>query len=291
MPRGLKITDEVIGTGEEATRRNTVVANVRIFLNRGAELTGTAGPRMRIDLFKRDHVAGLRYGIEGMRVGGRRTLIISPHLAYGAAGVAGYIAPHAVLRCEVELLEVREPGIWTPDDYSPGNHLCVSHPGEAARELPGWQFGLHEDGRCGIGLTHPQPGWAIATEDAKPLAWRRARRTEIEASQDLDTTSSLFAAALALPRQFPQECLTGNDLWVDTAERGGHGITRDRKNNTLCVCIDVSERGQHACHYWVEETSQAWLTSPLRALIHRLLEGHLTTTPCTPPCPPSIDPG
>ena len=244
------------------------MANVRTFLNRGTELTGTAGPQTRIDLFKRDQVAGLRYGIEGMRVGGRRTLIISPHLAYGAAGVDGLIPPNAVLRCEVELLEVREPGVWTPEDYPHGRQLCIFHPGEAVLELPRWQFGLHEDGRCGIGLTHPRPGRTTAAEDAKPNAWRRAHRTEMGASLDLDTTSSLFAAALALPSQFPQECLGHDEVWSDMMERG-NGITRDRKHYTLCVTIYILERGQHSCYYSVKETSQAWLTSPLRALIHR----------------------
>lgn len=46
---------------------------------------------------------GLFYGIEGMRVGGKRTLKISPHLAYGEQGVEGMIPPNAVLRVTVEI--------------------------------------------------------------------------------------------------------------------------------------------------------------------------------------------
>ncbi len=88
MTRGIKIQDVTVGTGDEALRGKTVVANVRMFLNHGTELTGTflGGQKMRIDLRKRECIAGLQYGIEGMRVGGVRSLIISPHLAYGAKG-------------------------------------------------------------------------------------------------------------------------------------------------------------------------------------------------------------
>lgn len=99
-----------------------------------------------------------RYGIEGMRVGGQRELKISPHLAYGTEGVPGWIPPNAVLRALVELLDVREPGVRKPEDYPPGKHLYVFHPGEAARNQPRWQFGLDEDGRWGITFTHPVPG-------------------------------------------------------------------------------------------------------------------------------------
>ena len=128
MTRGIKIQDVTVGTGDEALRGKTVVANVRMFLNHGTELTGTflGGQKMRIDLRKRECIAGLQYGIEGMRVGGVRSLIISPHLAYGAKGLPGHVPPNAILRCEVELLEVRESGIMKPEDYPPGKHLHVA---------------------------------------------------------------------------------------------------------------------------------------------------------------------
>ena len=47
--------------------------------------------------------SGLFYGIEGMRVGGKRTLKISPHMAYRENGVEGMIPPNAVLNVEVEI--------------------------------------------------------------------------------------------------------------------------------------------------------------------------------------------
>ncbi len=59
-----------------------------------------------VDLSRRETIAGVRYGIEGMRVGGHRTFIVPPHLGYREKGVIGKIPPNAALRCEVTLLAV-----------------------------------------------------------------------------------------------------------------------------------------------------------------------------------------
>lgn len=265
MRHGVKIKDIVVGTGDEAVRGRTVAANVRLFLNRGTELTGTlAGePRIVIDLGRRDCIAGLRYGIEGMHIGGRRKLKISPHLAYGAQGVPGRVPPNAVIRAVVELLDVRDPGVRKPEDYPPGRHLFVFHPGEAARGLPRWQFGLEEDGRCGVTLTTPIPG----------LPWRHARVSQFEETLDTDTARSLFDNAFELPDLFPQDCFQNEQLWSDTTE-SGNAITRDRATNTLCVTIGVMERGQWLLYFSLVETSRAMDEAPLLKRISALLAKH-----------------
>jgi len=57
---------------------------------------------------RREVIAGLERGVIGMRVGGCRTLVVSPHLAYRDKGVEGSIPPNAVLRFEVELIDVKD---------------------------------------------------------------------------------------------------------------------------------------------------------------------------------------
>ena len=58
----------------------------------------------RVSLF-----AGLFYGMQGMRVGGSRTLRVAPHLAYKTQGIPGVIPANAVLTVEVTLLSERPP--------------------------------------------------------------------------------------------------------------------------------------------------------------------------------------
>jgi FKBP-type peptidyl-prolyl cis-trans isomerase FkpA len=52
-------------------------------------------------------IRGWDQGVDGMKVGGQRTLVIPPDLGYGSRGAGGVIPPNAVLVFDVELLDVK----------------------------------------------------------------------------------------------------------------------------------------------------------------------------------------
>lgn len=65
------------------------------------------GQPFSFPLGQRVVIEGWDQGVEGMKVGGQRTLVIPPNLAYGARGAADIIPPNAALVFDVELLAVR----------------------------------------------------------------------------------------------------------------------------------------------------------------------------------------
>lgn len=260
MPRDIEITDVSIGTGEEALRGKTAVVNLRMFLHRGEEVFPYPEPRVKIDLFGRRCIPGLHKGILGMRVGGARSILISPHLAYGAQGVPGKVPPNALLRCEVELVDVRDPYARGPEDHPPIRHVIIYHPGEAERNLPRWQLRISEDGSCGAVLRFPIPG----------MTWRHSRSKAITAQLDTSLVAKLLDEAKTLPVRFPEECLATNELWADTSERA-NSITRDSATGTLCLTIDYWGNGQHY-YYRMRENSTALCESELFQVLSSLLQ-------------------
>jgi len=158
---GVRIEEVELGTGRQATAESWVLVEVRFFLNKGEEIDlfpGTEDHRFVINLKSRDYFPGLRHGIVGMSEGGRRRLRVSPHLAFGTEGVPGAIPPDAVLVCSVRLLQIVEKGFRLHDPYHRVRQVIIAHPGEAARNLPRWSFGIINDGEYGIDISYPIPG-------------------------------------------------------------------------------------------------------------------------------------
>jgi len=108
-------TDSVVGTGKEAVPGATVQVNYTGWLHdpkaadqRGAKFDSSIGRGpFSFPLGAGRVIKGWDQGVAGMKVGGKRTLIIASELAYGQRGAGGVIPPNATLVFEVELLDVR----------------------------------------------------------------------------------------------------------------------------------------------------------------------------------------
>lgn len=262
MSKKVEFTDVATGTGSPAENNSQVVVHVRGILNQGEVFMDTRQEQqpLHIELQKRDCIAGLRCGIVGMQVGGRRELVVGPHLGYGVEGLPGRVPPNAVLRFEVELLEVRPSGTSKPEDHPAGKHLYFFWPGEASRNWPRVQFGLEGDGRCGVTLTIPQPG----------CTWRYARSHSIQHHLEKSDGSLLFDEVATLPLKYPQACLSNDQLWADSSEKA-NSVTRDSLTNTPCITIGISERGVWQCYYSLRVTDPVLLQSNLYGLVKNLV--------------------
>lgn len=109
---GLQYEDTVTGSGEEAKKGNYVSVHYTGWLYEN----GQAGQKFDSSKDRNDPfefplgggmvIKGWDEGVQGMKIGGTRRLIIPAELGYGAYGAGGVIPPNATLLFEVELLGV-----------------------------------------------------------------------------------------------------------------------------------------------------------------------------------------
>jgi len=110
----LKTIDTVVGKGKQAVSGNTVVVHYTGWLyepkapkQRGKQFdSSVGGDPFTFALGMGGVIKGWDQGVAGMKVGGKRTLIIPSELGYGARG-AGPIPPGATLLFDVELIDVK----------------------------------------------------------------------------------------------------------------------------------------------------------------------------------------
>lgn len=106
-PSDLVVTDLIEGDGEEATAGQRVsVHYVGVSHSTGEQFDASydRGDPLAFRLGVGQVIQGWDQGVQGMRVGGRRQLVIPPHLGYGDRGAGGVIKPGETLIFVVDLL-------------------------------------------------------------------------------------------------------------------------------------------------------------------------------------------
>ncbi len=109
LPSDLQVTDIVEGDGEAAKSGDILVVQyVGVDSTSAKEFDSSweGGEPFPFPLGDGKVIAGWDQGMVGMKVGGRRELVIPPDLAYGEAG-SGPIKPNATLTFVIDLLEIR----------------------------------------------------------------------------------------------------------------------------------------------------------------------------------------
>jgi peptidylprolyl isomerase len=107
-PTGLKYLDLKVGEGPEATSGKSVEVHYTGWLENGTKFDSSLDRQepFTYRLGAGEVIEGWDQGVAGMKVGGKRKLIIPPDLGYGEQGTGGVIPPGATLIFEVELLKV-----------------------------------------------------------------------------------------------------------------------------------------------------------------------------------------
>lgn len=119
---GITLLEDRPGDGAAIERGRIYRIRLKMWLNKGEPIRwerpwgmidrarledegATAITDLRVD--REQLFPGLFQGIDGMRIGGRRKLRISPHLAYGERGIPGRVPANAVIVAEIEFIEQR----------------------------------------------------------------------------------------------------------------------------------------------------------------------------------------
>ena len=112
MADGIQINNVIEGDGAEIINHSKIQVHYTGKLQDGTKFDSSfdRGEPFSFQIGLRQVIEGWETGLMGMRVGGKRTLIIPPELAYGERGAGDLIPPNATLTFDIEIVAVQEPG-------------------------------------------------------------------------------------------------------------------------------------------------------------------------------------
>ena len=111
----MQIKDVVVGTGNTARDDSEVSIQYTGWLydakapdHHGAKIDSSydSGRPLRFSMGANEVVEGMESGVRGMKVGGKRTIIVPSRMGYGKRGAAPEVPPNSALVFDIELLEV-----------------------------------------------------------------------------------------------------------------------------------------------------------------------------------------
>ena len=109
---GIQITNIVEGEGTEIINHSKIQVHYTGKLQDGTKFDSSydRGQPFSFQIGLREVIKGWEIGLMGMKVGGKRTLIIPPELAYGDRGAGDLIPPNATLTFDIEIVAIKHPG-------------------------------------------------------------------------------------------------------------------------------------------------------------------------------------
>ncbi|KAA8518654.1 hypothetical protein F0562_016128 [Nyssa sinensis] len=122
LPNGLKYYDLKVGGGAEAVKGSRVAVHYVAkwkgitFMTSRQGLGVGGGTPYGFDVGQSERgsvLKGLDLGVQGMKVGGQRLLLVPPELAYGSKGVQE-IPPNATIELDIELLAIKQSPFGSP---------------------------------------------------------------------------------------------------------------------------------------------------------------------------------
>lgn len=109
LDSGLQVHDFIVGDGEIVTADSVVQVHYRLVLLDNQSIFNTKSRAKPVSFKVADaQLDGIRLGLQGMRVGGKRKIVIPPELAFGKQGRAK-IPPNAVIVADIGVIGIEDP--------------------------------------------------------------------------------------------------------------------------------------------------------------------------------------